>query len=104
MAGLETGGPQGPSEALEEGSVCVHVCVCRGSGAVSSGCTQTVCVFDVDLIQLLESQTQSVHPDVDRCAEYYPTSSETHTYAGGIVTHILPVLPLGTVFLACMRR
>lgn len=58
----------------------VCVCVWRGAGTLSSGCTQTVCVFDVDLIQLLESQTQSVHPDVDRCAEYNPTSSETHTH------------------------
>lgn len=62
-------GPWGPSEALE-----MRVC------AVSSGCAQTVCVFDVDLTQLLESQTQSVHPDADRCAVHSLTSSETHVH------------------------
>lgn len=75
MGGLEIGGPRGPSEALE---VCVLMCVCvGGTAALSSGCAQTVCVLGVDLTQLLESQTQSVHPDVDRCALYDITSSET---------------------------
>ena len=79
------------------------VCVCgRGvTAALSSGCAQTVCVFDVDLTQLLQSQTQSVHPDVDRCAVYNLPSSTAHTHTvtntGGITTHILPAPPLETM-------
>lgn len=53
---------------------CVYVCVCV-TAVLSSGCAQTVCVFD--RTQLLEKQTQSVHPDVDRCAV---TSSGTHMH------------------------
>lgn len=58
-------------------------CVCGGgvTTALSSGCAQTVCVFGADLIQLLESQTQSVHPDVDRCAVRNVTSTETCTHS-----------------------
>lgn len=74
------------------------------TAALSSGCAQTVCVFGVDLTQLLESQTQSVHPDVDRCAVRNAPSSEAHmhehTNTGVIAMHILPVLPLETIFLA----
>lgn len=54
--------------------MCVCVCVCV-TAVLSSGCAQTVCVFD--RTQLLEKQTQSVHPDVDRCAV---TSSGTHMH------------------------
>lgn len=36
-----------------------------------------VCFFDVDLTQLLESQTQSVRPDVDSCDAHNLTSSVT---------------------------
>lgn len=77
MAGLETGGPRGPSEALQ-----VDVCVCVGGGLllIYPLAVLKLCVFVVDLTQLLESQIQSVRPDVDRCAVYNLTSSETHIH------------------------
>lgn len=68
------------------------MCVCV-TAVLSSGCAQSVCVFD--LTQLLEKQTQSVHPDVDRCAV---TSSGTHMHVDtrtltGALTHIFPSPP-----------
>lgn len=83
-------------------SVYKCVCVCGGgvTTALSSGCAQTVCVFGADLIQLLESQTQSVHPDVDRCAARNMTSTETcmhsttNTQTKGRQWHISFLYPL----------
>ncbi|MEQ2194512.1 hypothetical protein XENOCAPTIV_030293 [Xenoophorus captivus] len=46
-------------------------------------------------IELLESQTQSALPDVDRCYANIPASSETriHTNTGETIRHILPSGP-----------
>lgn len=84
------------------GSVCVCVFVNEGILCCSvlwlfSKCV-CVCVFDVHLTQLLESQTQSALPDVDRCDAHIPVSSHRHTNAGETIRHILPSGPLETGF------
>lgn len=79
--------------------VCVDVwgCVLGGGGvtaALSSSCSQTMCVFGVDLDDLLENQTQSVHPDVGRCvlrSFFWNLYAHSHKYTpgGSSNTHIL---------------
>lgn len=81
---VETGAPQGPSEAYFNTTVCVLVYVGGWAGHggsatadLTSGCARTVWVLLRRPISpsLRKSQTQSVLPDVDRCAALSGTTS-----------------------------